>query len=189
MKKATGFGLGLLALGGITAIASSIVSSREDRVSIAQEVVNKWAPVILKELALKDEEGILGKITVTDEILTVPTAGNIEHQIQYPSIFRTNGTYVPNSASIIIYAENMVRIHTPKRALKNFGIFGLTYRKMVFFTLAHELRHFWQLRTGEFHKNSIMINAVDVTPYDQRWVEKDANTFALKLMEQYKTQI
>lgn len=189
MKKTTGVAIGLAAIGGI-AFAASKLASRKSKMAIAEEMVRHWSPIILKELDLNNPENILDKIIVSPELQKDGMYGCIHHQQQKESFFSVRAHYVPDSATINIFAENINYLYLDKGVrVKNPGMFGKTYRRALLFTLAHELRHFWQLHTGEYHENSIIMNGKNLVPYSQQWIEIDANKFALHFINKHKKQI
>lgn len=56
----------------------------------------------------------------------------------------------------------------------------------VFFSTAHELRHKYQFKENDNIFNGyVTSNKTDLKSYNQQWVEIDANTYAVKKMDEF----
>jgi hypothetical protein len=155
----------------------------------ARNIVKVQAPLILKDLGLEENDGILDRIVVTDKVgLRIPEGFcNAQIEIRRRGFVEESKTYIVGSAFIEINPLNYFFCMTKKGELKKapfiIRLFKSRLRRAVLFTLAHELRHYWQHYTGEYYKNELMMFGKSLMPYEMRWCEEDANKFARKHIE------
>jgi hypothetical protein len=151
--------------------------TNKEAIEMTKEIVKEQGPLILKSLGVKDD-GILSRITVnkgvvddyaglyTNRTYTVWENNTIEydqgtnHMELYPYIY------------LIEHDENGNPVFRSKDQYPSKNEF----RKDMVETLAHELRHYWQDRTGESIKHPYDTSV----PHDERWIEIDANKYMKK---------
>ena len=156
----------------------------------AQEVINLHAPIILKELGLEDNDGILERIFVSD---TKNDANNalitkeVRKTVRYGQVVRQE--YVVGSAFIDINPLVSFYYEGKDGAVKSepfvMRFFRKTIRQNILFTLAHELRHYWQYHSGEIFKNELMMNGIKALSYERQWCERDANQFGVEYLSKF----
>jgi hypothetical protein len=159
---------------------------------LAEEVIREHAPQILLDLGMNNLDGILNRITISPEFTEKGAYGICN----YTSIEQRRGfsfspetiVYKPETAHIIIYTEAMMSIrlqsgnfiNNPYTRISRKGL-----KRFILLTLAHELRHYWQVFTGEMwapgHGNSL---GFSLLPYDWSWEEIDAREYANKYVKE-----
>ncbi|GHH96661.1 DUF3920 family protein [Neobacillus kokaensis] len=173
-----------------------IYSIHEDEVKAKQQLTNKQAiemtkeivktqgPLILKDLGVKDD-GILSRITINkgvrdDDYIGWYSGRSYTTWSDSNKIVYDEGT---NTIDLYPYGYLTERDENgdPVFLSKDQYPSKDEFKKEMIETLAHELRHYWQDRTGEMIKHPYK----DSTPHDERWIEKDANRY----MEKYYQSI
>ncbi|WP_318509116.1 hypothetical protein [Bacillus sp. T3] len=154
--------------------------TNKQAIEMTKEIVKTQGPLILKDLGVKDD-GILNRITIDKGVRDDDYAG-----------LYTDRTYTTwNDSNKITYDEgtNTINLYPftylTERDENGDPIFlskdqypsKVEFRRSMIETLAHELRHYYQDRTGE----SIKHPYDESIPHDERWAEKDSN----KYMEKY----
>jgi hypothetical protein len=158
----------------------------------ARNIVKVHAPLILKELGLEENDGILDRIFVTAEVSATTPHGVCHATTQETRrLFEViKQEYVKGSAKIEINPLTFFHYMNKKGEIKEvpffFRFFKSKIRRMILFTLAHELRHYWQHYTGEYYKNELMFFGRSIMPYEMRWCEEDANKFGVKYIKEEK---
>ena len=152
----------------------------------SNEIIKLHAPSILKELGLSENDEILNRIVVSDKIGSSIPHGVCEAQISR-KFFSSDSVYIKGSAKITIYPLTFLYYTSKDGSLKKIPfvvrLFESQLRRAIIFTLAHELRHYWQHETGEYEKNELQFLGMSVMPYQHRWCEKDANEFGRKYIK------
>jgi hypothetical protein len=164
---------------------------------IAYHVRNTHASAILKELdMLGKNDGILGRIKIHEEVnLTDKLLSMVYGHMTYGHYLteeesRLAHKYRMHSATIhlrplshfTVFTDQGDVVMTPK--IVHFFISKKRFERIMIHTLAHELRHYWQLYTGEIYKHGVIVRGVDITPYKHSWREKDADSFASKYLKE-----
>lgn len=157
-----------------------------------EQIVKVHAPLILKELGLEENDGILDRIYVSAEREASTPHGICESKMRKTSMF-DNGSYEVGSASITIYPLTFLQYMNKKGKIKQapffFRFLKPIIRRVIVFTLAHELRHYWQYVTGEYYDKELMFMGSSILPYELRWCEKDANTFGKQYKYKYVKEV
>lgn len=157
--------------------------TNEKALVIAEEVVSKYAPLIVKDLGVDDS--ILEKMTVTSKIGAIPF-GEFKFQHRQKDMFGFRMSYIYGSESIEVnplmafyYIGIGIKKNESIRRVPFFARFMVSaYKRMVLLGLAHEIRHYWQYSTGEAYRQQSMIGGRCFIPYEHRWEEVDANEYA-----------
>jgi hypothetical protein len=153
-----------------------------------KEIVKVYAPQILKQLGLEENDGILDRISVSEEVSVTTPYGVCQTTIRQKGFMGVHGQeYVEGTARITLYPlmffhypnkkGELKKLPFPVRFMKN------KLRKAIIFTLAHELRHYWQYTTGEYFEHELQLGGISLMPYQHRWCERDANEFGSKFVK------
>lgn len=168
-------------------LVSRFWMSDRDLLELGNEVVAEHAARILDELGMTtNNDGILDRITMHTDTPNhdEPRALFRHNTIQY-GFFGSRGLqYEIGSGEIrvnciapIFYLDRKSTFREIKPA--RLWFFKKSIKRVILFMLAHEMRHYWQYYTGEGYKHDY-VGSFCITPYEWRWVEKDANEFARK---------
>lgn len=166
--------------------------------AVAIDTVNKiiaeQAPLIIKDLGLEINDGILDRICA----LTFIPSEDQAHSAIFRHIATTYGfmsskgeEYKIGSGRVEINAVSPMYFRNKKGKVLHMAIIRLPffvslYRKYIIGLLAHELRHYWQFYTGEVFRQTTRFNGMSFMPYEWRWEEKDANDYARKYLDSLK---
>jgi hypothetical protein len=148
-------------------------------------LIEKHAPIILRELGLEDNDGILERIVVTDKFGSDVPYGQIfyEERGKTHSFTRMvwDQKYEGGSARIEIHPMSFFHYVNKRGDVKKTPVFtrflGPLFRKAIIHTLAHELRHYWQFYTGKYYEKELLFGGRSIMPYEHKWSERDANSF------------
>lgn len=168
--------------------------NHKQAVQITKKVIATHAPLILKELGLTNEEGILDRIVAKEEIDKeyehMVVRGRFNYEAQVPIIGEP--VYEKGSGHIILFPNSVFTYNKPGTLqvmeVSNFVKFFISKKKfecLMIQVLAHELRHYWQLITGECWKHDLRVMGKNFTPYSMRWEEKDADAFSVQYMRKH----
>lgn len=176
--------------------------TNEKATAIAQEIITTHAPRILKKLGLDtNNDGILDRIYVVAEALTEasPQAAIFNYVytvMSSPYGINLSGTerYKTGSGTVTINAASAFYIHTKRNVFKEVKLARLfvtkkRLSKIFIYSLAHELRHYWQFITGEVWEKSARRGGINLMPYQFRWEEADANEFAREYLKEVKKDV
>lgn len=158
---------------------------------VSESIVKEFAPQILEALGLDNSDRIIERIKVSDVVGENIPNGICEVKTIVTKRFGMviNSMYLPDdeTSGITLYPFMALHYRTKKGGIKQvpffMRVFAKQLRRVLLFTLAHELRHYWQYKTGEMDKNETMFNGRSLMPYEHRWCERDANEFAYKFVQ------
>jgi hypothetical protein len=164
-------------------------------IQITKEIVAKEAPMILERLGLDNEDGILERIIVEDFEMPANFGTHEAKYIKdYFGVYQPHELYKQGTAVITLYPLSMMHLwfrtsDSTYRTATNWRmrLSKKAFKRRVINTLAHELRHYWQIKTGRiFQEKSVFMMNFNFTPYLDRWEEKDANKFADQYLEGHR---
>jgi hypothetical protein len=157
----------------------------------AYNVRHTHGSAILKKLGLLGKnDGILGRIMVhetvdlEDKLLSMVYANMTYGHYLTEEEGRMTYKYRTHSATIHLRPLSHFTMFTPDGEvtmtprIMHLAISKNKFEKLMIHTLAHEMRHYWQLITGEIYNHGVFVRGMDITPYKHSWREKDANSFA-----------